>query len=518
MIQLTVHESVRIALQQAFPGYNTERALNKYVATLERLLFQSLQCGQTNEQRLFKLYSLSTHELAQKGGCIGPRKIRLHKWLADHGLMLVEIVTKGSNLTGHYSQCRLTARVERVDTLEVAADDPLATGTEMEEDQPLADTQRDRASLLERIYPGIFDLEEDQLDAQYDEVKVDIPSLQSYIAWLTSGASHYAAVKKATALRQARIILAVAEVLGGLFLQRKQPSPFGRLYYQGISVQSVNKELRRAMLGNSWCYDIRSSVIAWKMGFARDIVPAGEVRSTFSTTLTYLEDKQDFVKTVRAYTFKADSRCVPELQIKLIKQALTAISFGARLSTRGWLDEGGQRQNPALVEILKNPDERQRFVNGFVIRAFIREQKQFDKYLYGAVKLMHPEVLKLTCVQSASGRPTKAKVLAYLYQHAETQVMDRVKQRLKQAGHTILAHIHDAVITRQRWGVDLKQAIEMDMQENTGNPYWRLAAEELKRFESQPPSVDPDIEAHKQRIREEEARARAVFEQRRSGS
>ncbi len=58
----------------------------------------------------------------------------------------------------------------------------------------------------------------------------------------------------------------------------------------------------------------------------------------------------------------------------------------------------------------------------------------------------------------------------------------------------------------------------MDMQENTGNPYWRLAAEELKRFESQPPAVDPDIEAHKQRIREEEARARAVFEQRRSGS
>ena len=31
-----------------------------------------------------------------------------------------------------------------------------------------------------------------------------------------------------------------------------------------------NRDLRRGFLGNCWVYDIRSSVIKWKMGFARD--------------------------------------------------------------------------------------------------------------------------------------------------------------------------------------------------------------------------------------------------------
>ena len=63
----------------------------------------------------------------------------------------------------------------------------------------------------------------------------------------------------------ARTILAIASVMSGNYLQRKKPSAFGRLYYEGVSVQNINKELRRAVLGNCWEYDIRSSVVAWKM-------------------------------------------------------------------------------------------------------------------------------------------------------------------------------------------------------------------------------------------------------------
>jgi hypothetical protein len=519
MIKLTVHEQVRTALQQAFPGYNVARALNKYVATLERLLFQSLQNGQTNEQRLFKLYSLSTHELAQKGGCIGPKKIRLHKWLADNGLMLVESVTKGSNLSGRYSQCKLTPWVECVDVLEATLGDPLGSLTDPDIDQRLMASRVAAAEMLALIYPGFLELDDEPLARCYDLVEVDRASLKAYIAWLTSGSPHLAAGKKATALRQARIILVVAEGMQGHFPQRKQPSPFGRTYYQGISVQSVNKTLRRAMLGHCWCYDIRSSVIAWKMGFAAAALAEANtgatVRSVFRTTLTYLEDKKDFVTTVRRYTFKADSACAPALQVKLIKQALTAMSFGARLSTRGWRDESGQMHNPALVDILKNADERQRFINNAVIRAFIHEQKQLDDYIYGQVKLSVPELLQTQCVQSPSGRPSKAKVLAYLYQHAETGVMQRVKAILIQQGHTVLAHIHDAVITRRKWGLDLRLEIEQTMQDHTRNPYWRLAPEELKGFERQNTEEDQAIAAHRQRIRDEEARAKAIFEDRR---
>jgi hypothetical protein len=103
------------------------------------------------------------------------------------------------------------------------------------------------------------------------------------------------------------------------------------------------------------------------MGFAKAYMaandPNADLRRTFSSTLNYLEDKKDFVATVRHYTFKSDSNCDLDFQKKLIKQALTAISFGARTSQHGWIDESGQFQNPALVEILKNVEERNRFFN-----------------------------------------------------------------------------------------------------------------------------------------------------------
>jgi hypothetical protein len=45
------------------------------------------------------------------------------------------------------------------------------------------------------------------------------------------------------------------------------------------------------MLGNCWEYDIRSSVIAWKMGYAKDCIAelnlTGSVRDHFKHTLRH---------------------------------------------------------------------------------------------------------------------------------------------------------------------------------------------------------------------------------------
>ena len=62
--------------------------------------------------------------------------------------------------------------------------------------------------------------------------------------------------------------------------------------------------------------------------------------------------------------------------------------------------------------------------------------------------------------------------------------MDIVKELAKQHRKKVLAHIHDAIVVKKKFGTDLKHEIELQMQEQTGNSYWRLAAEELKRFES----------------------------------
>jgi hypothetical protein len=199
-----------------------------------------------------------------------------------------------------------------------------------------------------------------------------------YVYWLETESKLIQGPKKDLALRQALSILGIAAVTKGYYLQRKKLSPFGRTYYEGTSVQNVNKELRRAMLGNCWECDIRSSVIAWKMGYARGYLAASgldqDLKNSFPATLLYLEDKADFMATVRHYVFPESSPVPKDLRPKLLKQAFTAISFGARQTAKGWLDASGNWTNPALVEILQNTEDRMRFLADDTVKLFIKEQ------------------------------------------------------------------------------------------------------------------------------------------------
>ena len=96
MIKLTVHVSVEAALQKAFPrpAAAAKRALAKYISVVEAMLFEALQRGQTPEQRKLGLYSISLEQLPNKGGQIGPKKIRTHAWLTANDWEIVQTVVR----------------------------------------------------------------------------------------------------------------------------------------------------------------------------------------------------------------------------------------------------------------------------------------------------------------------------------------------------------------------------------------------------------------------------------------
>ena len=297
-------------------------------------------------------------------------------------------------------------------------------------------------------------------------------------------------------------------MLSNYYPQRKKPSPFGRMYYEGTSIQNVNKELRRAILGNCWEYDIRSSVISWKMGWAKKYMqehaPGQDIRKVFQATTLYLEDKGDFMATVKHYTFGADSPVPKDLQTKLLKTAFTAISFGARVTSTGWKNDSGQWTNPAIVDILKNSDDRQRFLADDTVKAFIAEQTLLDDFIYEEVKRERADLLKLLFLQTASGRPSKSKILSYLYQHDETEIMNVVRAVAQKYGREPLASIHDAIVFRKKLGVDIKHEMELTMREYSGNPYWHLTAKELQRYAPRLLDVDTEEAAHRSRMLAEE--------------
>ena len=517
MIKLTIDPQVLIKLQQAFPApaNSAFRALAKYSRALEGMLLSSVQRGLSPLQQKLGLYPIPLHDLANKGGRIGPKKLRVHKWLKDNQLELIQTVENGSKFSGEFSTVKLTRLVTLQDKVTVSSAVVSEIKSDRELDHYLTGEPDDSYAVFKHLYPELEPSLQPEQHAGFDLVPVDVESLKAFLVWLSDDIQFGSKEKRQHVLSNAKLVLAVASINGNFFPQRIKPSPFGRTYYEGVSIQNVHKELRRAVLGNCWEYDMRSSVVAWKMGYAKPLLLSAkvqpDVRTYFPATTLFLEDKADFMSTVRYFTFGADSVLTPEFQSGLIKQALTAIGFGAKSTGSGWVDGSGQWQNPALVNILMNKVERERFLSDPTVRAYIEEQRALDDFIYLQAKFYLPNLMAEACVHTASGRPSKSKVLSYLYQHAETDAMNSVCAVAREYGHEPIARVHDAVFFRRRLGQDLKQEIELVLQEATGNKYWHLSPKQLKRYT--PVSIDAAKEEyeHKQRIAAEERRAFEYF-------
>lgn len=506
MLKITVNPIVLQKLQADFPKKNSaKRALDKYVSLLEQQFTQSELYGRSAWMVNKDMYSISLHKQRNRGGQIGPQKIRLQNWLEDNDLELVEVSWIGSNMTKRLSVVRLTELAHLTQTVTV-----FKTEAEIETEQLrqlLDDQSITNKQFFEQQYPEIATLTETEIKEVFDLVPIDMKSLRNYLHWVQHDANLMDTRTKKQIVTQADTILRIAQFTDGFYFQRKKRSQFGRQYYSGTSVQNVNKELRRAMLGHCWEYDIRSSVFAWKMGHARECYESLKTtepfEKVFSQTLIYLEDKKDFMASVRYHTFREDSNTPRDLQDKLLKKAVTAISFGARRGTKGWRVSATEWSNPAIVEIFKNNKDRERFMNCLIIKKFISEQNMLDKFIYQTCREANPPFMSLPQVRTQCGVLSKSKVIAYLYQHFETQVMDVVAEEIEKRGRKVLARIHDAIIIDKRLGRDTKEEIEYAMQRETSNPYWHLTHKELEPFE-RPYSMDRDeIEAHRERIKAE---------------
>ena len=511
MLTLSINPIVLQTLQAQFPKpkNSASKALDKYVKLLTEQLTASVMHGRNAWMKSMNLYTISVYRQRNRGSQIGKNKTRLQNWLEQNKLDLFKVSVLGSNMSKKLSVIKLT---DLVTVTYTHAHITSAYDLETEELRKLQEHQLlENQELFDKLYENIDTLSEDELDDTYDVVPIDVKSLGNYIAWLKNDATLIDEKKKEQYLIQADTILRVAQYTKGIFIQKKKSSLFGRNYYSGISIQNVNKELRRAMLGHCWEYDIRGSVFAWKMGLAEECYSTLDttepLKKVFSETLLYLENKKEFMATVRHYTFNDESTISRELQDKLIKQAVTAISFGARRGTHGWTTNGTDWKNPSLVEIFKNKEERDRFLNNIIIKRFLQEQNTLDKFIFASCVEAKCSFLSRDEVRTQSGSLSRAKVIAYLYQHFETKVMDVAANEIEARGRRVIARIHDAIIIDTKLVLDDKIEVEEAMKAATSNEYWHLVAKELEPYE-RPYSLDKkEIEAHKHRIAQEEQEA-----------
>ncbi len=483
MIQIKIDSSVLAALKKAMPKTDkAERALGKYVATLETMMDKSLLRANDNNYRFFKRFQLSLHELMRATGevRIGGRRTYLHKWLDDNNLALVNVVKTG--LKGDtFSVVNLTSIATATDAVQATA---LAKMSVQSLEAFLNDKTVADQAYFDRFFPKFRSLSKREVRKQYDWCEIDVGSLKEYVFRLVHKSDELNAVERDRTLKQAETILRIAQFTNGRLPQRKNNNFFGRNYYYGLSVQSARKSLREAMLGDCYEYDLRSSVISWKLGFAEMLLKhegsREKLSDAFGATQAYLDDKQIYVNDVREQTFGADIAGDAELKNSLIKEALTAMSFGARMHTQGWIDASGNVMSPALVTIIKDARACKLFVASDFVKLFWAEQKRLDRFIFRHFTTVDKSLASSIRLQTESGLVSKSKVLAYLYQHAETFVMDIVRKELKIRKHAVVANVHDGIYVRRRIARKIKAEIERRMRGTTGIRYWAFKEERLR--------------------------------------
>ena len=511
-IKLTVSETGVVGLKRAMPKTNkAELALDKYTRVLERHLEQSLLHMDDNMYRFFKHFYVSTHALSAEVGqfVIDGKRQYLHKWLEVNNLNLVHVVKTG--LKGSdYSTVALTKHVTMTDAMDLKQ---LQKKTIDELDALLNDKTLTDTDFFYKLFPDFLSMSKRQLSKEYDLCPVDVKSLKQFIVFLTKRANKMNDVKKQMLIRQAKAIVRIAEAGNNTLPMKKNPSHFGRIYYTGrLNVQSMHTILRHAMLGDCYEYDIRSSVVAWKLGFAwyicyRNGITPTEFTNSFKTCLAYLGDKKTFRETVRQKTFGSSTAISEDKQMDAIKQALTAISFGARKYKHGWVDQSGKEFNPAIVKIIADDTARLNFYACQEAAAYMDENKRMDAIITEYAKENDPALLKDTELQTASGRISNSKLMSYLYQQSESIVMDIVRREVKAVYKTVLANVHDAIYINEKLHSADKKRIELLMRQETGLQFWYLDEEKISGYKGISDEVRKQEREHKAFMQQEEQRA-----------
>lgn len=478
MLTIEYVPSVLAALEAAFPTppNRAKQQLDKYLALLERLMRLS-QLNRSVYARRFDAYDISLTKLINGSPTINNKKWRVHEWLGANGMALVKnINANANNITKEIAILKPTSNliVHNDNLLK-----HLQTLTATELDAYLNSLTQDWQDLIGDYQSHYNSLSVKDRKSQYFTSPVDILALKRYMTSIVQGATTLNKYQQENSIVQAEYVLRLAQVNNGLLHQKIDKKAFGRTYYEGVSILSTRKELRMAFLGASWEYDCKSCSTAWKMSFATEWHTKKksrkkDVRHIFAAMTLYLEDKEAFFDAVILEVYNSQ----PTSEYKAtIKEAMTALGFGAKLSMGTWRSDTGEENQSSLFEVFdRDTAVLKRFIDCDLVKHFNSEQQTLNKYIVGKFSGDTAWQAEMTAEQQRKKvkQFSAAQKIVWLYQHAETIMMDMVRAEVKKSGNTVLANVHDAVVVRNQISAKLLAKIERMVQQRTGVDYFRL--------------------------------------------
>ena len=487
MLKLEYSPKVTNALMKAFPRYTQEKAekkLSKYIKTLERLMRRS-KLNKQHKSKNQKTYEFEARILWDKTGQLGTPSVSLHKILMDNRVPLVINTHQNRKPSKELAKFRTTnlLTVKNESLLDL-----LRSMSPTEVAYFLDKPSQDDIDEINDYLKEFRSLSSAEQVAHYDIVQVDIESLKNYIKKLANRQVFIEYFKQESDADNAEYILRIAQLNNGQLPQLKFKSDFGRNYYKNLSVQTVSKRLREAFLGDSWEYDCKSCSASWKMAFAREWYDSKKRQSkSFEDSVCgltlYLEYKSEFFDEVIDRTYLAEYPYSHEHKISVIKEAMTAIGFGAKLTMGSWKAKDGEIKSSSLLQVFdEDTTLLSRFIDCTIVREYNDEQSNLNKYIVD--KFSNDSVWLAELEASRKNRNRKPyklnQKISWLFQHAETLMMNLVRDELQKLGKTVLANVHDAIVVRERLTKSELLAIENKVRRKTHVEYFALGETEYK--------------------------------------
>jgi hypothetical protein len=481
MLQITYDPSVLEALQKAFPKpqKSAKRQLDKYIDLLQVLIHMSMFKRSTYAQNL-KAYDVPLKLIWNHGPTINNRQYRVHEWLNDNGYALVvNLRPTASNLTKEHALLKPT-RLLTVKNDNLLSELRLKTSQELTlylDTLTQEWTNSVNAYLDEYLTSSISNQKK-----LFFTTDIDIESVKNYMRKVVDKSLGLNRTQEASTAYQAEYILRIAQVNNGKLHQKIDKKAFGRTYYEGLSVTNVSKELRKAMLGDSWEYDSKSCSTAWKMSFAQewhDLKKTRKLslRNKFNAMTWFLEDKPNFYQHVSSHTFPQSSLNQDE-KTAILKEAMTALGFGAKLGVGKWLGMYGEEKMTSLYEVFnKDLATLTRFVSCPIVQKFNNEQQILNKYIVDKFSVDAQWRVDMNIERQRKKMKddfSQAQKVVWLFQHAETLMMNIVRKQLQKLGKTVLANVHDAIVVRQRLTASELLAIEQIVRTSTNVQHFAL--------------------------------------------
>lgn len=417
-----------------------------------------------------------------------------NKWITENAASLIRVVAPGNNINQMLSGVALQ-NCDLLDIITMATESP--------------------GELFDRHYgPHLHS------ELEFDWVPIDVPNLQRYIKSTREHVLQQQPYSKEYRkfmryLFSAETILALTLETKNRFAEqmpairdhyliqfRASNSNFGRINYVGINLQNISRVVRVAALGQCYEYDINAGVFAayahWTDAECLDL----------DSFAFYLDNKQ-FIRQTLVSECLINTRTNQEHKLDIIKRAINALGFGAT-SSSGYMKrtpgKPPQWVNNALADIILSKADRDLFIKHDFVKAIQSDVKALTKH---CVSLADPELLKQRWLRGdnakgeCAGNFSGKKLMAYLYQQHETQVMDAVLN--SQPDVVVALRVHDAVYTLSKLDVE---AAELDAQ--AINPYITFSSERkaawFNKLDAE--QEQQQIAAHKQHLQQEEQLAR----------